>query len=581
MRGKFGECIAFWSKECYNKYGYGNRMMITKEKSMIKKVWKRLVACTIAIVMAFALSSCSVIRLLGMIFSGLIDSTPELTLEYTLTQEEVNEFHQLADECETLGLQGTDVWALSEKMMDMNSLMQYIDAQSTIGYLEYCMDQADPTALAHYEESEAAYMGVRTRYLSLLKTLAQNSPIKDELFSGWSEEDMKMLFIDNEKISEIQLSNSELQRKFYEIDRESETWSEEVAYLYEDLVENNQTMAKEYGYKNYYDFASDLIYGRKYTKQQRTDFRGYVAEYIVPLYKTVNAQFETVASSLTYAQKVEYNAIFSNSSYLNSYMGTFNNSIRNKMNNMFTLENAAIYGTSDNALQGAFTTYIDYFQQPIAYFGPGYQDLYTVVHELGHYTAYYYFDGSTLPYDLAEVHSQGNEWLFTSYLKNEECLKGNISSTVFDALYLNNLISSIRTVLYATVVDHFEELVYTAEVPVAMNEYATVMESVCAQYDGLLDVVTGLIAPFAYAQHVTMTSPGYYLSYATSQIASIGIYVLAEEQGYEKAVKAYTLLQEGIDREATFTAAITQAGLLSPFEKSTYTKLQETFVKGE
>lgn len=544
---------------------------------MIKKVWKRFFACTIALVMAFALSSCTAIRLLSMIFSGLFDSTPELTLEYTLTQEDVDEFNKLADECEKLGLQGTNVWSLSEKMMNMNSLMDYIDAQSTIGYLEYCMDQADSTALAHYEESEVAYMSVRTRYLALLKTLAQDSPIKDELFSGWSEEDLAMLFIDNEKISEIQLSNSELQRAFYELDEGSQTWSEDVAVLYEDLVENNQAMAAEYGYDNYYEFASDLVYERKYTAEQRADFREYVAEYIVPLYTTINAQYKTVVNSLTYAQKVEYNAIFSNESYLTSYMGTFNSSIYNKMNNMFTLENAAVYGTSDNALQGAFTTYIDYFEQPIAYFGPGYQDLYTVVHELGHYTAYYHFGSSGLPYDLAEVHSQGNEWLFTSYLKNKE----SISSSVFDALYLNNLISSIRTVLYATIVDHFEELVYTAQVPVTTSEYAAVMESVCAQYEGLSEAVVGLREPFAYAQYVTMTSPGYYLSYATSQIASIGIYVLAEEQGYNKAVEAYTLLQEGVEVDATFTEAITQAGLLSPFEESTYTKLQETFVKGK
>ena len=184
-------------------------------------------------------------------------------------------------------------------------------------------------------------------------------------------------------------------------------------------------MAKEYDYANYYELASDLIYGRNYTEQQRADFRGYVAEYIVPMYKTLNARFETVSQSLTTEQKLEYKAIYSNRSYLDSYMGTFNDSICEKMNNMFTLPNAMLYGTSENALQGAFTAYIGYFEQPVAYFGPGYQDLYTIVHELGHYTAYYHFDDSSLPYDLAETHSQGNEWLFTAYLKNEEYGKEN------------------------------------------------------------------------------------------------------------------------------------------------------------
>ena len=546
---------------------------------MKKKVLKRILTGAIAIVMIFAFSSCTVIQLVSLIFGNLFNDTPELTLEYTLTQEDLDEFNGLADKCEELGMQGTNLFGLSSAMMDMNALIEYINAQSTIGYLEYCMDQTDPTALAHYEESESMYTSVRTRYLALLKKLAQESPIKDELFGGWSEEERKMLLVDHEKVGEIQLSNSELQRRFYELDEESETWSADVAVLYEDLVENNQAMAKEYDYANYYELASDLIYGRNYTEQQRADFRGYVAEYIVPMYKTLNARFETVSQSLTTEQKLEYKAIYSNRSYLDSYMGTFNDSICEKMNNMFTLPNAMLYGSSENALQGAFTAYMGYFKQPITYFGPGYQDLYTIVHELGHYTAYYYFDDSSLPYDLAETHSQGNEWLFTAYLKNEEYGKGNISSAVFEALYLNNLVSSMRTVLYSTVVDHFEELVYTAKEPVKPTEYATIMDSVCAQYEGLLEAVSDLRTPFAYAQYVTMTSPGYYLSYATSQIAAIGVYLVAEEHGYEKAVSVYTMLQEGVDREATFTEAITQVGLPGPFTEDTYKKLQNVFLK--
>ena len=173
---------------------------------MKKKVLKRILTGAIAIVMIFAFSSCTVIQLVSLIFGNLFNDTPELTLEYTLTQEDLDEFNGLADKCEELGMQGTNPFGLSSAMMDMNALIEYINAQSTIGYLEYCMDQTDPTALAHYEESETMYTSVRTRYLALLKKLAQESPIKDELFGDWSEEERKMLLVDHEKIGEIQLS---------------------------------------------------------------------------------------------------------------------------------------------------------------------------------------------------------------------------------------------------------------------------------------------------------------------------------------------------------------------------------------
>ncbi len=535
---------------------------------------KKLLVGVIAVMMTFTLTSCGFIGgFINGLLMGLFQS--EISLEYTLTEEDLTEFTSLIAECEEAGMDGTNVLAVSAGFMEMSDKLMYIDAQATIGYLEYCQDQTSETALAHYTQSESIFMSARMQYLALLKKLLLESPIKDDLFDGWSEEEKALLLVDNDKIGEIQLSNSEITRDFYELDEASETWSQEVAALYVDLVENNQKMAKEYGYEDYYALADKMIYSRNYTAEQRAAFRGYVADYIVPMYTEILDASEAAYAALTVAEQAEYAAIYSDRTYLDGYIDSFGYSMKNKMNNLFTIENAVIYGEGENALQGAFTTYMGYFSQPVVYFGPGYQDLYTVVHELGHYTAYYYFDDSTLPYDLAEVHSQGNEWLLTAYLQEE------VSPKVYEALYLNNLATGLTTVMYATVVDHFEELVYTAETPIAADGYDEVMQLVCAQYEGLEEAMTlaGYRDPFSYAQYVTVSSPGYYLSYATSQIASIGVYLLAQENGYSEALAAYTTLQEGIDTTLGFAASIEAAGLLSPFAQETYVKLQETFLK--
>ena len=52
----------------------------------------------------------------------------------------------------------------------------------------------------------------------------------------------------------------------------------------------------------------------------------------------------------------------------------------------------------------------------MCYFGPGYQDMLTVLHELGHYGAMLINEGFDGSMDIAETHSQGNEYLFLSYL---------------------------------------------------------------------------------------------------------------------------------------------------------------------
>ncbi len=536
---------------------------------------KKILVGVIAVVMTFTLTSCGfvgnlIFGIFDSIFGGLLQE--DISLEYTLTQDDLTRFTELVEKCEVEGMSESSLYSFSISLSEMTELLTYIETQSTVGYLEYCMNQTDPTALAHYTQSEDIYNSARTLYLGMLKKLEAESPLREQLFGGWSEDELKMLRVDNDKVGKLQLDTSELTRRFYELDEESETWSADVGVLYEQVVANNQLMAKEYGYGNYYALADELIYTRKYTTEQRTAFREYVGEYVVPMYADISGAYATAMGALTEAEQMELAEIYSNQEYLYGYMDSFDYSLKDKMYAMFERPNASLFGVSEDALEGAFTTYVSEFEQPIAYFGPGYDGLYTLVHELGHYAAYYQYTTSTLPFDLAETHSQGNEWLLTSYLKTK------VSPNVYNALLLENLTTGLTTVVYSTLVDHFEELVYTAATPVKASEYSKLMDTVCASYEGLEGVASGLrYTPFEYAQRVTLTSPGYYLSYATSQVAAIGVYLLAEEQGYQAAVNAYTVLQEGIELDASFAEALGTAGLPSPFQAATFEKLQKEF----
>ena len=532
---------------------------------------KFLVGC-ITVLMTLMLSSCSVASFIYSFISMF--TTPEISLEYTLTQEDLTEFTQLVKDCEEAAMDGSNVLSLNLAMSDLLEKFDYIDAQANIGYLEYCQNQKDQTALAHYTQSEEIMSSARLQYMTMLKKLATESPIKDELFAGWSEEDMAMLLVDNELVSALQLENSELTRQFYALE-ENDKWSASVNNLYAQVVENNQEMAAAYGYDNYYEFASKQAYGRTYTAAQLKSFRNYVADYVLPLYEDVYEEFITVSSALTETQIEEYQTLTTNADYLYGYIDSFKGSVNQKMNAMFTRKNAAIFAEGENALEGAFVTYIGYFEQPIAYFGPGYQEVLTIVHEMGHYVSLHHFDQSTMPYDLAETHSQGSEWTFMAYMGAQE-----IDPAVYKAFYLDRALTGLINVIYSTVVDHFEELVYTAETPIKAEGYEAVMDSVCAQYKGIEESLAMSVrySPFEYAQHVVLTTPVYYLNYATSELASMGLYALAQKEGYAAAQTAFTLLQEGVDPESDFLTAVTEAGLPSPLVKQTYTDLRKALV---
>jgi len=539
----------------------------------MKKLMKKIATCFIAIFMAFTLSSCSGVFALLDIISTLLD--PGISLEYTLTQKDLEEFSEAVAECEEAGMSESTIIQFAAYMLQVSEQMKHIQTQSMLAHLAYCQDQSDPVAVANYAEAEKIEADARTIYMAMLKKLATESPVKEDLFADWSEAEMAMIFADYTKIAELQLANSELTRQFYALDEKSETWSKDVSEMYVQLVANNQALAKEYGGEEYYTFISENGYYRKHTAETRNTFRGYVEDYIYPLMKKVKAELDEAEAALTDAQKTAYEALYTEESYLEGYIGSYRGSLNRKMNAMFE-GNSAIFTNNENALKGAFVQFLPEYDEPIAYFGPGYQDNSTIVHENGHFASMFYFDNTTLPFELAETHSQGNEWMYAAYLENLE----TVDESVTEVYTLSRAFDGMLAIFYSTMVDEFEEIVYTAETPVKVEEYAGIMETIVDKYEGCEEFLASIKVrdPFEYIQYVTMASPCYYLSYATSEIASMSLYAIAQEQGYQAAQNAYVNLQEGIDPTLDFLPAIEEAGLRSPLEVATYQSLENVLL---
>lgn len=539
----------------------------------MKKICKTLAMTIISLVMVVCLSSCSIKSILNILLDMAF--TGEISLEYTMTKEDLTEFTEIIEDCEKEGMSGVSIVSLSLAINQMNEKFAYIRNQSILAYLAYCQDRTDPIALANYKEAEEIVTSARSLSMGMMKKLSEESPIKDQIFEGLSEEDMKLLQADHAKLAQYQLANGELTRQFHDLDEESETWSKDVANLYVQLVANNQAMAELYDAEEYYTFISENGYYRKHTPETRNEFRDYVAKYVYPMIQDVYTQMQTAQCALTETQMETYAKLLKDATCLKDYRASYEGPLRHKMDTMFE-GNCAIFATSENALKGAFVQYLPEEEHPVAYFGPGYQDNLTLVHENGHFASMFYFDNSSLPFELAETHSQGNEWMYVSYLNTLD----TIDDVVMDAFTLSRAFSGMVTILYSTMVDEFEEIVYTSETPVKAEEFAGIMQTVTAKYEGCAELFTkfGLRDPFEYIQYVTVSSPCYYLSYATSEIASMSLYAIANEKGYKEAQAVYTTLQEGIDPTLDFLPAIERAGLLSPLVESTYQSLENVFL---
>ena len=203
-------------------------------------------------------------------------------------------------------------------------------------------------------------------------------------------------------------------------------------------------------------------------------------------------------------------------------------------------------------------------EDAICYFGPGYDGTLTLVHEMGHYASTLNLDLNACPMDLAELHSQGNEWLFMNQVREE--LDPNVYAVIRDyKMYMD-----MCTILVSFMVDDFEERIYTTDVSgYTREDFDAVADEVCQAYGGV-DFVNNFLTDFqSYWRLVVMESPVYYVSYAMSDVAALNLYTIAS-QDTQQAYEIYGHLLKDLDMELGFQENLKQVGLSGPFDSTVY-----------
>ena len=185
------------------------------------------------------------------------------------------------------------------------------------------------------------------------------------------------------------------------------------------------------------------------------------------------------------------------------------------MLSLFDADNS-FFGVAEGAHQGAFTTYLYNLNRPVCYFGPGYCGMDTIVHEMGHYYSYLVNGTSDIHMDLAEVQSQGNEWLFWYYLSTV------LSEDVAQTIYAYCMYDSLGTVIVSTMIDEFEQLCYERAIT-SSEEADAVMAEVKSRYGGDAWLSQNLTDPDLYWRCVTVEQSVYYVSYSVSMLAAMQI----------------------------------------------------------
>lgn len=489
---------------------------------------------------------------------------PELTneLEYTLTQEDVDEYYRLLEECEALSMAGEDMDAIDASVLALEDQYMYLDAQCSIATIFHYSHTSDDALEQQYLDTVDICTAAHDAYIQMVRRVyLSDSPAKESLFEDWTEAEIKSLLSYDEQIALLQQRNAEIgveYRATYDDARKIE--------LYIEFVQNNNQIAQFYDYDNYYTYAFEMVYERDYSIEELADLRHYAKTYLkesfdislqnfIKTYNSLNTRKQITVEEFLYDP---YNSL--NRDYVGMYIEAAPENLAQALNAM--LDHDSLFTDADDAMPGAFTTMIG--ERSYCYFGPDYWSSTTVVHEGGHYYASLYSDLNSIPLDLAEVHSQANEWLLTSFLN------GKMDSLVYGAVVDYRLYEVAAMSIMCLMVDEFEEKVYSADLTgFTAADFDAIMDDIAMQYFPNADVEMMLADMNAYWRMVVVDQPVYYISYAVSGIAAVSLFTVAEKN-YDDAMACYQKLCEEPVLESGFLGNIRDAGLATPFDEQFY-----------
>lgn len=430
-----------------------------------------------------------------------------------------------------------DAGASDKEIVDafhvVSGLLEVIMDNITILNIRKSADVTDDEARTLYTGAEALYYNVINPFIYLIQDILASDAARYLIDADRLTEDDVAYYESFGGISEeetaLNLKLTELQDTYWL----AESYDELADIYMETLETNKEIAALNPAYDNYVEYAYDAIYGRDYTYEDAQVFFDAIKEYIAPLAVDIyltglydQAITPGVEDFLTddYTTDETLAAI-------RPYIGRMSGELLETWDYMVGHKLYDIEYRETKSDEG-FTTQIDGYGAPFFFNSPygEFSDFTTIIHEFGHYSNFYWhphgWNEGSCSYDVAEVHSQALELLFSQFYGD---LFGDMAAIGVDALFDNMVTDGI---LNGALMGELEIYAYTTPdvTPEMINN--RFME-LAGEY-GLVGVDYGwLLVP-----HLTQT-PMYYISYATSAVGALTFWNIAQKEGYDTAVDKY------------------------------------------
>lgn len=493
----------------------------------------------------------------------------------------------------SLGTLTEEFEAFDAKHTEIYDLLLYAMAQRQVAEIAYYCNMSDKSIKAAYDDMAEYYTDIVGKFYELFEPISK-CKFREYFFEGMSDEEITAYLASsgsysNPEYLELKKDNERIESEFLALTREQMGGSDKVPELYHEFVENNKKIATLLGYDNYVEYAYDSIYERDYSYEDAQVAIDYAKKYLGLAFNSIYSKWKNVTSNLKeediegYYTFVDY-SFFSNiiaNDAVNDYIDLleFNAGTDNSISFSDEFNKLMADGNMFRGdYEGAFVTYIYDSELPVAYFGKGYDNSFTVVHEFGHYMNEVYNKSEyNQSYDLLEMHSQGNEMLYLSTLEAYY-----MSDNVQEMVETYSILNMLATVMHSIAVDAFERAVYTGVYEGTASEEIMADGVIAAdEYDALFisildDLGVTSNATTNYWRFMGITSPCYYISYALSAVSVMPLYYMAQDD-FDAAKDAYFKLFTYTDAyvgedytEMTTVEILENAGLYSFFDEELY-----------
>ncbi len=504
---------------------------------------KKIIA--LCLVVCLLLTGCGMVDF-GGFFDRLMNMYPEPVAfaEMEYTRPDMDAF---AAALEAVLKEAETQENLNKLVSAINEFYAEYDAFYTayaLSNIHYSKDLRDTDWKAEYDFCMENTAQVDAGINKLFHTLAK-SPLREKLegknYFGegfFNKYEGDTLY--DEHFQSLLTKEAQLEAQYYALsDEEDQTGSLEDIYI--DLIRVRQDMADYAGYESYPEFSYEFHYGRDYTVQQARDYLADIQTELVPLYETLltNKHWDgayEAAPSLMALQHVQSLAEGIGGQVLEAYT---------------VMEEKGLYDIDYNYHKAdtSFEIFIRSYYTPYIFMDSTNTtlDQLTFAHEFGHFCADYINTGSGAGVDVAEVFSQGMEYLSLFHIEE--------SKTDLTRLKLG---LSIATYVEQAAYASFELQVYALEdEELTKANVQTIFRDTLDSYG--ISTTSGV--RYTDIPHLFI-APMYVISYLVSNDLALQIYILEKEEagaGAAKLLENITTTQSGIQAFAQ------EAGLTSPF----------------